>query len=211
MERKLQIAYRCPDCTDATLGFVGKFTTAYDMVRLKCACGKSTLEMRHRPDGKVSISAPCILCKDNHSFTVSEGALFGGKSFNLPCPYSSLDTVFIGDSDYVQGELERTANELSQIVTGFEAEDVHELQPIPMNDDEILPDPAVYDTIRFLLKDLEAEGLVSCPCSDGRYDVRFVDGGVQAYCEHCGATYTFYATSPALAEEYLSLNEIKLK
>ncbi|MBQ1260999.1 MAG: hypothetical protein IIX96_03215 [Clostridia bacterium] len=210
MNKKLQIAYRCPDCTDATLGFVGKFTTAYDMVRLKCSCGKSALEMRKK-DGKVSISAPCILCKSDHSFTVSEGALFGGQSFNLPCPYSSIDTVFIGDADYIQKELDRTAEQLSQIVSGFEAEDVHELQPIPMNDDEILPDPAVYDTIRFLLKDLEGEGLVSCPCDNGKYDLRFIDGGIQAYCEHCGATYDFYATSPSLAEEYLSMSEIKLK
>lgn len=211
MNKKIQIAYRCPECTDATLGFVGKFTTAYDMIRLKCSCGKSTLEQRRRPDGKISISAPCILCKENHTFTVSESALFSGKSFNLPCPYSSLDTVLIGDEEHVQNELLRTADELSKIVTGFEAQDVHDLQPIPMNDDEILPDPAVYDTIRFLIKDLESEGLVKCPCGEGPYDLRFCDGGVQAYCDHCGATYTFHAATPALAEEYLGISEIALK
>ena len=39
----------------------------------------------------------------------------------------------------------------------------------------------------------------------------FCDEGIQAYCQSCGATYTFYAQSPSVTEEYLTLDSITLK
>ena len=80
-----------------------------------------------------------------------------------------------------------------------------------MPEAEILPDPAVYDTLRFVLKDLEIEGKVKCPCGNGPYDLRFIEGGMQAYCESCGASSDFSAASPTMAEEYLDLRELILK
>mgnify|MGYP003294672595 CR=1 FL=1 len=32
------IAYRCPDCGEATVGLVGRFALSANMVRLKCSC-----------------------------------------------------------------------------------------------------------------------------------------------------------------------------
>ena len=95
-------------------------------------------------------------------------------------------------------------------MAGLEAEEISDLQPKEMSEDEILPDPSVYDTIRFVLKDLEAEGKVECPCKKGGYDLRFSDEGIQAYCESCGTTYTFRSVTPSACEEYLKLERIKL-
>ena len=111
----------------------------------------------------------------------------------------------------IEEELERTRAELERLLTQLEAEELADIQPQDMNDDEILPDPAVYDTVRFIVKDLEAEGKVDCPCHDGTYELRFCDEGIQVYCEKCGATYTFHASSPSVTEEYLSLNSITLR
>lgn len=208
---KTHIAYRCPECTDAIFGFAGKYALRADMVRLKCSCGKSALDIRAKDSSRVEISAPCILCKQNHTYTVSENLLFEREILTLPCPYSNTDIVFIGERERIADELDRTGEELSRLVAGLEAEDIRDLQPEDMNDDEILPDPAVYDTLRFVLKDLEAEGKVSCPCSSGEYDLRFTDTGIQAYCKRCGATYDFNAISPAVAEEYIGLSSLTLK
>ena len=136
--------------------------------------------------------------------------LFEKDILTLPCPYSGTDIVFIGDADKINTELARTADELAAIVSGMEAEDIHELQPEDMNDEEILPEPMLYDTLRFVLKNLEAEGAVDCPCHNGEYDLRFYENKVQAYCKKCGAAYTFNATTPSLAEEYIGLDFIKL-
>ena len=207
---KTHIAYRCPECTDAIFGFVGKYAIAADMLRLRCECGNFSLDIKSAPDSRVSISVPCILCRQNHTYTISESMLFEKDILTLPCPYSQTDIVFIGEREKINSELERTAAELSAIVAGMEAEDIHELQPQDMNEEEILPEPMLYDTLRSVLKTLEAEGAVSCPCGDGEYDLRFFENRVQAYCKKCGATYTFNATTPSLAEEYVGLDELKL-
>ncbi len=210
--KQRHIAYRCPDCGEATVGLVGRFALSANMVRLKCSCSsESSLDMNISGDGKIRLSVPCLFCRQNHSYVVSEGLFFEKDRFLLSCPYSGMDIAFIGDEDNVSAELSRTADELSALMKNLEAEELSDIQPQDMTEGEILPDPAVYDTLRFVVKDLEAEGKLHCPCGDGPYDLRFTDGGMQVWCESCGATYDFKATSPTIAEEYLSLDSLTLK
>ena len=209
--KETHIAYRCPHCGDLIYGFVGKFALAAGMVRLKCSCGESYLDATATQDGKMRLSVPCLFCKQNHNYTVSQSIFFGRDIFLLNCPYSNMDICFIGDKDKCDIEAERTEKELQRLLLDLEAEELKDIQPQDVDEEEILPDPAVYDTLRFVVKDLEAEGRVKCPCSDGRYELRFVDNGVEVYCENCGASYTFTATSPSVAEEYLDIDSLELK
>ncbi len=210
--RKRYISYRCPECLTATTGLVGRFALRAGLVRLKCDCEKgSSLDISSTSDGKVRLSVPCIFCKQSHSYVISEAVFFDRERFLLSCPYSGMDIAFLGEEKDITEALQRTEREINQILAGFEAEDIKDIQPEEMNDEEILPDPAVYDTIRFLIRDLEEEGRISCLCGSGKYDLRFTSEGVQAYCENCGGTYDFKCMSPTVAEEYLSLDEIKLR
>ncbi len=210
--KKRYISYRCPECLTATTGLVGKFALAAGLLRLKCNCDKgSSLDISVFSDGKIKLSVPCIFCKQNHSYLLNETVFFDRDRFMLSCPYSGTDIAFLGDEENIREELQRTESEIKTILAGFEAEDISDIQPQDMNEDEILPDPAVYDTIKFLISDLEDDGHISCLCNNGKYELRFTENGVQVYCENCGASYTFNAQSPSLAEEYLSIDEIKLK
>ncbi len=210
--KQRQIAYRCPECGNAIFGLIGKFALKANLLRIKCDCDKSSvLDISNTNDGKIRLSVPCLFCKQNHSYVVSESIFFDRDKFLLNCPYTGMDIAFIGDEQTIIGELDRTGKELDRLLADLEAQELSDIQPQDMNDDEILPDPAVYDTVRFIVKDLEAEGKVDCPCHDGKYELRFCDEGVQVYCERCGATYTFHATTPSVTEEYLALDHITLK
>ena len=210
--KQRNIAYRCPECGTAILGIIGKFALHANMLRLKCNCENATpLDIGITNDGKIRLSVPCLFCKQNHSYTVSESVFFDRELFLLNCPYSGMDIAFIGDEERINKELSRTEEELNRLLVSLEAEELSDIQPQDMGEEEILPDPAVYDTLRFLVKDLEEEGRVKCPCKNGSYDLRFVEGGLQVWCENCGATHTFHVTSPTLFEEYLSLDSLELK
>lgn len=209
--KKRFITYRCPECYGATTGIVGKFASRGGMIRLKCDCDKgSSLDIEAAVGGKVKLTVPCIFCKQSHSYTVTEGLFIDRDAFRLSCPYSGMDIAFLGDEDSINEDLSRTEKEIAQLLGGLEAEDISDIQPTDMNDDEILPDPAVYDTLRFLVKDLEEEGRIKCLCDNGKYDLRFTSEGVQVYCENCGGSFDFKAMSVTMAEEYLSLDELKL-
>lgn len=209
--KQRNIAYRCPGCGSAVIGIVGKFALHANMLRLKCSCkDEQSLDITLK-DGKVRLSVPCLFCRQNHSYVVSESLFFDNDRFLLNCPYSNMDIAFIGDEDVVNQELSRTEAELNMLMKNLEAEELSDIQPEDMPEAEILPDPAVYDTLRFVVKDLEADGRLNCPCGEGPYDLRFTDSGMQVWCESCGASYDFNATSPTMAEEYLDLDEITLK
>ena len=210
MIKRTQIAYRCPECAVATVGFLGGLSAVTDMLRLKCSCGESALDIKKQNDGKIALSVPCVYCKSNHTFVVSPDIMQRDEMTKFSCPYSGMGIAFIGDEESVGKEVENSAEELARIMTSLEAESVSDIQPQDVGEDSVPPDPAIYDTLNFVVRDLEAEGNVHCPCGDGEYDLRFTDDGMQVYCKNCGATYDFYARSVSVAEEYLTLDSITL-
>lgn len=208
--KETRIAYRCPECGTATLGIVGKFALKANMLRLKCSCGKSGMDINITNDNKIRLSVPCIFCRQNHNYVVSQSIFFDKDLFLLNCPYTNMDICFIGEEKQLDLELSRTEKELNRIISGLELEDFKDMQPEDV-DEDMLPDANLYDTIRFIVKDLEDDGRVDCPCHKGPYDLRFCDEGIEAYCVNCGASYIFPVKSANLGEEYINLDEIKLK
>lgn len=208
--RRTQIAYRCPECATATVGFLGGLSSVSDMLRLKCACGESALDIKKQNDGKINLSVPCVYCKSNHSYVVAPEIMTRDELTKFSCPYSGMGIAFIGDDEAVAKEVDNSAEELARIMMSLEAETVADIQPQDVGEDSAPPDPAIYDTFNFLLRDLEADGAVHCPCDNGSYDLRFTDDGMQVYCKNCGATHDFYARSVSIAEEYLSIDTITL-
>ena len=165
--KQRNIAYRCPGCGSAVIGLVGKFALHANMLRLKCSCGDEQSLDITMADGKIRLSVPCLFCRQNHSYVVSESLFFENDRFLLNCPYSNMDIAIIGDEETVNQELARTEAELNMLMKNLEAEELSDIQPEDMPEAEILPDPAVYDTLRFVVKDLEAEGKLNCPCGKG--------------------------------------------
>ena len=109
------IAYRCPACGTAVMGFVGKFALSAGMVRLKCSCTESHLDINVTSDKKLRLTVPCVFCKKSHSFTLSQTIFFERDSFLLNCPYSNMDIAFIGEKEKVDENLQRTGEELTRL------------------------------------------------------------------------------------------------
>ena len=205
------IAYRCPECGTIVFGLVGEaIAHAASMLRLKCECGKSALDITPTQDKKIKLSVPCVLCRDNHNFVLSPALFFERELFTGGCPYSNLDIIFIGEKEKVDEALQKNTEALQKLIKDMEVETLEELQPEDMDEDEVLPDAQVYDLIRFVVKDLEADGKVDCPCHSGSYDLRYAPGGIQVYCTECEASHFFSCVSAAAAEDYLTVDEIIL-
>ena len=159
--KQRNIAYRCPECGTSILGIVGKFALSANMLRLRCNCGcESSLDINVANDGKIRLSVPCLFCKQSHSYIVSESIFFDKDQFLLNCPYSGMDIAFLGDEESISNELKRTEEEIGRLMASLEAENLSDIQPEDMSDDEIPPDPAIYDTLRFVVKDLEEDGRI---------------------------------------------------
>ncbi len=193
------------------MGIVGQFALKANLVRLKCPCGGSNMDVEITRDAKMRLSIPCVFCKTNHTYTVSQSLFFGRDIFTLGCPYANMDIGFLGEEDAVGLELERSGHELNELLKNLEADDLKDIQPQDLNDEEILPDPEVYDIVRFLVSELKEDGKIDCPCHSGEYDFRFTDHGVEVVCTACGASYVFPADSVAVAREYLDVDELRLK
>lgn len=206
-----QIAYRCPECGVATVGFLGGLAAVSDMLRLKCECGSYALDIKKEADGKLRLAVPCVFCKDMHSYVVHTDVILRQQTTRLSCPHSGQDILFIAESSAMSAELNRSTEELGRILASFEADEISDIQPHEVDEAEAAPDAGIFDVLNFVLRDLEDANAVKCPCGKGPYNLRFTDEGAEAYCDECGATFTFYAKSQSMAESYLSLDSITLK
>ena len=102
------VAYRCPHCGAGVMSAVGAFALSADMVKLKCDCKQSEMTVVHRPDGKVRLTVPCLVCAKPHNFTINTSLFYQKELFVLSCPYSDLELAFLGDSNLVKAELARS-------------------------------------------------------------------------------------------------------
>lgn len=209
--KRNQVAFRCHNCAAATVGFIGGLASHTDMLRLKCECGGSALEIKRQKDGKLHLSVPCVYCKEDHGYNLSPDILSRDVATKLSCPFSGMDIFFVADESELPAVLEKSEKELASVLNSFDADELGDIHPKDVGEAEAAPDPAIFDTINFLVRDLEAEGKISCPCGRGKFGLRFCDEGMEVYCEECGAAYVFHASSTSSAEEYLTIDSITLR
>ena len=110
--KQTTLAYRCPHCGAGVMSLVGLFSLSSHMMKLKCDCGNSEMTAVYGKDDKIRLTVPCIVCPNPHHFTVSKSLFFGKDLFTVPCPYSNINLVVLGDSNTVKAELARGELEL---------------------------------------------------------------------------------------------------
>lgn len=210
-QRKTTVAYRCPQCGGGVLGVAGDFALSGGrMLKLKCPCGKSELSIAAGNDGKYRLTAPCLLCAGEHHYTVSPTLLYSRELFRLTCPYTNVDVGFAGEESAVSQALDENEKELKKIFADAGIAAMTNRPKDETEDENLLPDAQVYDVVRFLVRELEADGQIECPCRNGAYEIEFVDGGIRVFCQNCGAEHIFPTASVAAAEAFLTLDHLTL-
>ena len=190
---------------------VGSFALTADMVKLKCDCKQSEMTLVHRPDGKVRLTVPCMVCTQPHQFTVSSNLFYQKDLFVLSCPYSDIALAFLGEMNAVKAELARTELALLDMM---EKSGIQSFDALHGNEDA-LPDEQVLDIVMFVIHDLDAEGKIYCKCDpsdNGReYDADILDDGVRVSCRKCGASRLIPTDSRLGAHAFLNADSLTLE
>ncbi len=204
------VAYRCPDCGSGVKSIVGIFSLSADMLKLKCPCGSSSMTIKRTNDDKIRLNVPCLVCRRDHEYVISRELFFKNEIFELPCSLSGFSLCFIGNAKDVSTALEKADDELRAVLkeAGAENLDIFKEQP---DTTEEMPIAQVYDIVRFIVKELEAENAIRCRCSEGDYDVELFDDSVCVYCKNCGAKQYISTASLAEAQAFLEIDELVLK
>ena len=210
--KQTTIAFRCPHCGAGVMSAVSLFHLKGSMIRLKCDCGKSMLEVQPTGDGKVRLSVPCIICPKPHHFTVSENIFFNKELFSLPCPYSDLNVCMMGELNHVKAELSRTELQLLDLM---EESGVSDLSALHQEAEESVADPQVLEIVLFVIRDLDEEGKIRCKCEKGEqggdYDAEILPEGVRVSCKSCGASRLIPTDSFVGAHDFLNCDSLELE
>ena len=209
--KQTTVAYRCPHCGNGVISAVNPFLLKGVMLRLKCDCGKSFLEIQPTTDGKFRLSVPCMLCPTPHHFTVTETLFYNKDLFVLPCPYTDLNVCVMGDVNHVKAELSRTELELMDLM---EEHGIESFAALHKEAEEAVSDPQVQEIVLFVIRDLDEEGKIFCKCDPGEeheYDAEILPEGVRVTCKKCGASHTVPTGSMTEAHEFLHCDALYLK
>lgn len=211
--KQTTVAYRCPHCGAGVMSAVSLFHLRGNLVRLKCTCGKSTMEIEPAADGKVRLSVPCIICPKPHRYTVSENIFFGQELFVLPCAYSDINIAMMGETNHVKAELARTELQLLDLM---EESGISDFSALHREANEVVSDPQVLEILMFVIRDLDDEGKIYCRCereegTEGDYEVEVLPEGVSVTCKRCGAKKILPADSLLDAHEFLNADSLTLE
>ncbi len=207
-KKETTVAYRCPECGASVMSLVGIFTLTADMIRLKCPCGQSELEMIYTKDKKVRLNVPCFLCPTPHSYLISTQMFFDRDIFALPCSYSGVDICFIGKQKNVQEAMEASEKELMEMLGDTDFETLSKNRGTNLE----LSDPQVLDIVLYVVHELAEEGMIKCSCPDGgEYDVDIYDDHLTVRCKQCGDKIDIPTNSIIAANDFLACEELVLK
>ncbi len=221
--KQTTVAYRCPECGGGVVSMVGVFSLSADMIKLKCSCKKSDMQIVYRKDeNQMRLTIPCIFCRKPHTYNVSSNMFFSKDIFLLPCPYSDINIGFVGEENRVKAELARTELELLDMLEENGISDFKSLH----GDEEDLSDPQVLDVISYIVGDLDAEGKIYCRCypegrepledgelyrADSEYEVSVTEEGIEVSCAKCGAKKVIPTDSMLTAHAFLNSDFLKLE
>jgi len=121
-KRDTTVGYHCPFCGMPILNRINIFAMEGDMLRMICVCRRSELVVHMLKDRRYRITAPCIMCPDPHSYTLSSSAFFQRELFALSCKFTAVDICFIGKSNRVYEALKKNEEELIKTFTALEDE-----------------------------------------------------------------------------------------
>ena len=209
--KQTTLAYRCPHCGNGVISAVNPFLLKGSMLRLKCDCGESFLEIQPTTDHKFRLTVPCILCPTPHHFTVSENLFYDKELFVLPCPYTDLNIGMMGEINHVKAELSRTELELMDLM---EEHGVQSFSALHKQAAETVSDPQVQEIVLFVIRDLDEEGKIFCKCPsdvEHAYDAEILSEGVRVSCQKCGATKILPTNSMTEAHEFLNCDALYLE
>ncbi len=161
------VTYRCPYCGEFVESIVGVFSLSGSLIRIKCTCGKSELQITNTSDGKVRLSVPCLVCEKEHMYTVSKNVLFSSDLFSLSCMYSDLDICFIGNAESIK-KAQLKANEELQKILDENGIDDYFAREEDEDDSDILPsvDYSALAMAIAVIKELAEDGNIHCGCTE---------------------------------------------
>lgn len=209
--KQTTLAYRCPHCGAGVMSAVNPFVLKGSMLRLKCECGKSYLEIQPTTDRKFRLTVPCMICPTPHHFTVTESLFYGQELFTLPCPYTDLNICVMGEVNHVKAELSRTELELLDLM---EKNGIESFEALHREAEEAVTDPQVLEIVMFVIRDLDEEGKIFCKCppdEEHEYDAEVLPEGVRVSCKKCGAAKTIPTNSMTEAHDFLHCDALHLE
>ena len=223
------VGYRCPACGTGVISIVGIFKLSGDLIRLKCPCGGSELQLCYTKDRKIRLTVPCLVCPRPHVAVLSQNTFFENKLFTLPCSLSGLDICFIGDKDQVCAAMDRAEEELLNVLRQAGLEPGDSLQNVAaqqtdaeqnLNQEQTdfspelnFPDNHIHDLVHFVVRDLEAEGKIYCGCAAGQGSYLLIPQGdhVTVHCEKCGRERQIPCNNSLFANAFLEYDSLTLE
>lgn len=207
-KKETTVSYRCPACGASVTSMVGIFALTADMIRLKCPCGGSELEIVYTNDKKIRLNVPCFLCPSPHMYLISSSMFFDRDLFALPCSYSGIDICFIGKQDKVADAMKESERELIELLGDTSFDEISSRR----GERRELSDPQVLEIIMYVIRDLADEGKVKCGCTDGGdYAIDIGDDHLTVTCKKCGCSAVMPTTSVVAATDFLACDELLLK
>lgn len=182
------LAYICPKCRQPVIADRTVFSLCATRSELPCPCGGSKLEIEPM-ETEMNLSVPCAYCKTEHRVTVPQRAFLHQKTLALSCGASGLDCCYVGEEDGVFAAMKRLEEAMDELEQPTE-----EQQEQPREEKQFLNELVMRECLEEL-RDIAAQGGVSCQCGSKQWKLSIHYASIQLECARCGGKLRIPAAS----------------
>ena len=229
--RENAITYRCPVCGAHVMSMVGVFKLSGDLIKLKCSCGGSRLEIARKSAEKIALQVPCLFCEETHCYTLDPNQFFSRRAFSLTCQVTGLEVCCIGTEEDVREYAVKQDEKLEGILRdcGFSsleeyltqtasarlaaADEEDEEDGYDEEDEVLIDEGEVIAAADFILSDLSETGDIHCSCEEGagEYAYSYEGGVLQVFCRKCAAETEIDMRTGADLRAFLEIDGLELE
>ena len=129
----------------------------------------------------------------------------------MHCSLSGFGLCYIGNAESVSDALARADEELARVLSEAGASSLNIFRPQEGGGETPLPAAQIYDIVRFIIKELEAEHAISCGCSEGDYDIELFDDSVCVFCKKLRRAKICLDRLSGRSAGFLEIDRLKLE
>lgn len=148
-------------------------------VQIDSSCSDEYLIIKTYDFKSFYLSIYCPLCNTKHVYKYTLSELIKNKLKGFKCELTKLDIIFVGDKNDIDEIVQKSNNEIDDIMTkcGFE---------------EHIKNPHIMMKVLDRIHDIAEKGNLFCDCGSKEVDVNLFDDRIELKCMNCNSLNAIY-------------------
>jgi len=199
LDGTIYIAFYCGACSKFESFEISLFDLKKDEeFTIESICSDNYITIKTRNFKNFYLSIPCVSCGMRHKYKYSLLDIIKNKPGLFKCRFSKLDILYVGDKEYIENVVKKSAKDLESIIG-------------KLGPEEHIVNPYIMAKTLEKISDIVDKDNLFCDCGGKQIDITMFSDRIELICVKCGSVNIIYAENYEDLKAIINKNLIVLR